>query len=39
MTRRAVLDTNKRAKRYSAPLRLRKDLGIERPPQSFCYLE
>jgi predicted transcriptional regulator len=29
----------KRAKRYSVPLCLRKDLGIERPPQSFRYLD
>lgn len=28
----------KRAKRYTVPLCLRKDLGLERPPQSFCYL-
>jgi len=28
----------KRAKRYAVPLCLRKDLRIERPPQSFCYL-
>ena len=29
----------KRTRRYSAPLCLRKDLGIQHPPQSFCYLE
>src|SRR3981081_3023563 len=25
-------------KRYAKPLRLEKDFGIWRPPQSFCYL-
>jgi predicted transcriptional regulator len=29
----------KRARRYRSPLCLRTDFGIERPPQSFCYLE
>jgi predicted transcriptional regulator len=28
----------KRARRYRVPLRLNKHFGIERPPQSFCYL-
>jgi predicted transcriptional regulator len=28
----------KRTKRYSEPLCLRKNFGIDRPPQSFCYL-
>src|SRR6476469_7639005 len=29
----------KRARRYRSPLCLRKDLGIEHPPQSFRYLD
>jgi predicted transcriptional regulator len=29
----------KHAKRYREPLCLRTDLGIARPPQSFCYLD
>ena len=28
----------KRARRYRRPLCLQADFGIERPPQSFCYL-
>jgi predicted transcriptional regulator len=29
----------KRARRYRAPLCLRRDFGISHPPQSFCYIE
>ena len=29
----------KRVRRYRSPLCLRADFGIDRPPQSFCYLD
>lgn len=29
----------KQVRRYRSPLCLRADLGLDRPPQSFCYLD